>query len=93
MTDAQPLLFDMSPAKVLPRADGTLLVIPGKPVQRQEKITVQAAMKLLGKSKATVYRYIQEGHLTARQIVPRGRLELLRSEVDALARGERMGGG
>lgn len=91
MSDVQPLLFDMSPPKVLPRADGTLLVIPGKPVPRPDRITVQAAMRLLGKSKASIYRYINEGHLTASQQVQRGRLMLLRAEVDMLADRQREG--
>lgn len=85
MSESQPLLFDMTPPKVLPRADGSVLVLPGRPILRQERITVQEAMRLLGKSKASIYRYINEGHLTASQQVRRGRLLLIRAEVDALA--------
>jgi excisionase family DNA binding protein len=78
----QPDLF--IPAVVIPRGDGTFLVKPGKPVILDEEIDTTEAGKILGKSRHTIYRYIREGHLTAKQQTKRGHVRVFRKEVDAL---------
>ena len=52
-------LFAFS-AVVSPRGDGTYLLKPGKPVVPQPRITVRVAAGILGCSKHSVYRYLDE---------------------------------
>ena len=74
------------PAVITPRGDGTYLVKPGRPVARAVEIDVQAAARILGKTRHTIYRYIDEGLLTGLQTMPRARVKLIRAEVESLAK-------
>lgn len=79
------------PPQVTPRGDGTFLVKPGRPVVAESRITVKEACRLLRCSRDSIYRYVNEGLLTASQVKPNARLWLVRSEVLALAQTERGG--
>lgn len=76
--------FDFPTVKI-PQGDGSYLIRPGKPVEREELIFPKEAAKLLGCSVFSVYRYVDMGLLTARQTYKKARYRLKRSEVDALA--------
>lgn len=70
---------------VVPRGDGSFLVKPGRLQTRTAEISADEAAAILGRSAFTVYRYVREGLLTAKQAKPRARLRLDRAEVEALA--------
>lgn len=81
---AEQLHFEFKPV-VIPRGDGSFIVRPGKMVVREEEISVSEAAKILSVSCWSIYRYIDEGELTARQVKPNARKRLIRSQVEALA--------
>ncbi|WP_256199982.1 helix-turn-helix domain-containing protein [Verrucomicrobium spinosum] len=61
------------------------MIKAGKPVPKLPQISAKEAAVILGCSQFSVYRYVKEGLLTAKQTKPKARLRLDRSEVEALA--------
>ncbi|WP_009964032.1 helix-turn-helix domain-containing protein [Verrucomicrobium spinosum] len=73
------------PTIALQRSDGAWVIKAGKPVPKLPQISAKEAAVILGCSQFSVYRYVKEGLLTAKQTKPKARLRLDRSEVEALA--------
>lgn len=76
------------PATVLPtgRADGGVLVIPGKPVLDEEFVSVKQAARLTGYSKRTVQRLAHK-ELGGRQRKKRCKIRIPAREVRRLKEG------
>lgn len=81
---AEQLQFHF-PAQIIPRSDGSYLIRPGKPVPIDADCSPKEAAKIIGCSRNTIYLYIADGSLTARQTKQRAKIRLSRREVLALA--------